>query len=158
MLATAITGGLTVTDVANLDLAYAPPFNSAIDPVHNAANVIRNKLSGRARSLSPAEVKAKLDGEDDFILLDVRSRREWEEVRIADERAVLIPVEELRKRAGELAKDRDKEIIAYCKTSIRAYSAQRILDGLGFRDVKFLDGSWTAWPYELDREPKPAPR
>ena len=40
----------------------------------------------------------------------------------------------------------------------RAYSAQRILDGLGCTDVKFLDGSWTAWPYELDWEPKKAPR
>jgi NADPH-dependent 2,4-dienoyl-CoA reductase/sulfur reductase-like enzyme/rhodanese-related sulfurtransferase len=158
VLATAITGGLGVEAVANLDLAYAPPFNSAMDPVHNAANVIRNKISGRARGLSPAEVKAKLDGEDDFILLDVRSRPEWEEVRIPDDRLVLIPVEELRRRAGELAKDRDKEIITYCRTSIRAYSAQRILDGLGFKDVKFLDGSWTAWPYQLDRQPKKALR
>ena len=156
VLATAISGGLDIKAVANLDLAYAPPFNSAMDPVHNAANVIRNKLDGRARGLSPAEVKARLDGEDDFILLDVRSRREWEEVRIPDKRLTLIPVEELRKRAGELPKD--IEIITYCRTSIRAYSAQRILDGLGYKDVKFLDGSWTAWPYELDREPKKAPR
>jgi NADPH-dependent 2,4-dienoyl-CoA reductase/sulfur reductase-like enzyme/rhodanese-related sulfurtransferase len=155
VLATAITAGLDVEAVANLDLAYAPPFNSAMDPIHDAANVIRNKISGRARGLSPAEVKAKLDGTDDFILLDVRSRPEWEELRIPDDRLVLIPIEELRRRAGELPKD--SEIIAYCHTSIRAYSAQCILDGLGFRDVKFLDGSWAAWPYELDREPRRAP-
>lgn len=156
VLAAAITAGLDVTATANLDLSYAPPFNSAMDPVHNAANVIRNKISGRARGLSPAEVKAKLDGTDDFTLLDVRSYREWEALRIPDDRGVLIPVDELRRRAGELA--RDKEIIIYCQTSVRAYSAQRILDGLGFKDVKFLDGSWAAWPYELDRQPKKAPR
>jgi len=156
VLATAITAGLDVTATANLDLSYAPPFNSAMDPIHNAANVIRNKISGRARGLSPAEVKAKLDGTDDFTLLDVRSYREWEALRIPDDRGVLIPVDELRRRAGELA--RDKEIIIYCQTSVRAYSAQRILDGLGFKDVKFLDGSWAAWPYELDRQPKKAPR
>ncbi len=156
VLATAITAGLDAEAVANLDLAYAPPFNSAIDPVHHAANVIRNKVSGLARTLSPAEVKAKLDGQDDFIFLDVRTRREWERVRIPDRRLVLIPIEELRRRAGELAKDR--EIIVSCQTSIRAYAAQRILDGLGFRDVKFLDGSIATWPYELDREPLKAAR
>ena len=57
-----------------------------------------------------------------------------------------------------MAGAKNKEIITYCHTSIRAYSAQLILDGMGFKDVKFLDGSWAAWPYELDREPKQAPR
>ncbi|MCJ7605467.1 MAG: FAD-dependent oxidoreductase [Dehalococcoidales bacterium] len=152
VLATAITGGLTVDGLANLDLSYAPPFNSAMDPVHNGVNVIRNKQAGLARGLTPAEVKAKLDGGDDFILLDVRSEMEWNAVHFNDPRVKLIPLPELRQRTGELPKD--SEIIIYCRTSIRAYSAQRILDGEGFKDVKFLDGSLAAWPYGLDTDPR----
>ena len=139
VLATALTFGATVDDLANIDLAYAPPYNSALDPLHNAANVIRNKQSGYARALTPMEVKNKLQRGDDFILLDVRSPGEWETCRIEAPQARLIPLRELRRRLDELPKD--AEIVTFCQTSVRAYQAQRILDGAGFKDVKFMDGS-----------------
>jgi len=146
VLATALTFGATVDDLANVDLAYAPPYNSALDPLHNAANVIRNKQAGYARALTPMKVKDKLDGGDDFILLDVRSPAEWETERIAAENVRLLPLRELRKEFDSLP--RDREIVAYCRTSVRAYQAQRILDGAGFKNVKFMDGSLRAWSYE----------
>ncbi len=147
VLATAITYGGKVDDLANLDLAYAPPYNSALDPLHNAANVIRNKLAGQARSLSPLEVKKKLDSGERFVLLDVRSPQEWKAERIEAGQSKLIPLPELRLRLDELSPD--EEIVVLCRTSIRAYQAQRILDGAGYNDVKFLDGSLAAWPYKI---------
>jgi rhodanese-related sulfurtransferase len=147
ILAVAITSGAKADDLASSDLCYAPPFNSAMDPLHHAANVIRNKLAGDARSISPVELKKKLDAGEDFILLDVRSPLEWNTVRIDVPQARLIPLPELRRRLAELP--RDKEIVTLCRASVRAYQAQKILDGAGFRDVKFVDGSISFWPYEL---------
>jgi NADPH-dependent 2,4-dienoyl-CoA reductase/sulfur reductase-like enzyme/rhodanese-related sulfurtransferase len=147
VLATALTFGAKAADLANIDLSYAPPYNSAMDPLHNAANVIRNKISGIAKAITPQEVKAKLDKNEKFILLDVRSNMEWQAQRIDAPQVKLIPLPELRKRMGELSKD--LEIVTICRTSIRAYQAQRILDGAGFQNVKFMDGSISAWPYNL---------
>ncbi len=147
VLATALAFKATAADLAELDLAYAPPYNSAMDPLHNAANVIRNKLEGYARGLTPAQVKEKLDTDEDFVLLDVRSKMEWQEQRFENRQTRLVPLTELRQRLGELP--RDKEIVIYCYTSIRAYQAQRILDGAGFKDVKFMDGSLAGWPYDI---------
>ena len=147
VLATALTFGALVDDLANLDLAYAPPYNSAMDPLHNAANVIRNKQSGYARALTPMEVKNKLDKGDDFILLDVRSSSEWEACRIEAPQAKLLPLRELRTKLDVLPKDAG--IVIFCRSSVRAYQAQRILDSAGFKNVKFMDGSIAAWPYEV---------
>jgi NADPH-dependent 2,4-dienoyl-CoA reductase/sulfur reductase-like enzyme/rhodanese-related sulfurtransferase len=146
VLATAITFGANADALADADLAYAPPYNSAMDPLHNAANVIRNKRANLAPSLTPSEVKQKLDHHDSFVLLDVRSPMEWKAGHINAPQVKLLPLPELRKRFDELSKD--VEIVTLCRTSIRAYQAQRILMGAGFTNVKFLDGSMAAWPYD----------
>jgi NADPH-dependent 2,4-dienoyl-CoA reductase/sulfur reductase-like enzyme/rhodanese-related sulfurtransferase len=146
VLATAMTFGATVEDMALLDLAYAPPYNSAMDPLHNAANVIRNKKCGLGKSITPIEVKKKLDNGEHFVFLDVRSPAEWKIQRIEAPQVKFIPLPELKKRAGEFSPE--DEIIVFCRTSIRAYQAQRILDGAGFKNVKFMDGSVAGWPYE----------
>ena len=147
VLATALAFGSVVDDIANLDLAYAPPYNSAMDPLHDAANVIRNKQSGYAKTLTPIEVKNKLENGDDFIFLDVRSPGEWKTCRIEATQARLLPLRELRAKLDVLPKD--AEIVTFCQTSARAYQAQRILDGAGFKNTKFMDGSIGAWPYEI---------
>lgn len=147
VLATAMTLGATADDLANLDLAYAPPYNSAMDPLHHAANVIRNKQSGYARTLTTLEVKNKLENGDDFVLLDVRSPDEWDACRIEARQTRLLPLTELRQRLNTLSKD--EEIVIICRIGVRAYQAQRILDGAGFRNVKFMDGSIAAWPYDI---------
>ena len=147
VLVTALTFGAGVEDLSELDLAYAPPYNSAMDPLHNAANIIRNKLSGYADALSPMEVKKKIDNGDDFILLDVRRNIELMENRIDARQLKHIPVQELRARTDELP--RNAEIVIYCQRSVRAYQALRILVGAGFKNLKFMDGSIVTWPYEL---------
>jgi len=152
VLATALTFGAVVDDLANLDLAYAPPYNSAMDPLHNAANVIRNKQSGYAKALTPMEVKDKLENGEDFIFLDVRLPGEWETCRIEATQVRLLPLRELRAKLDELPKDR--EIVTFCQTSVRAYQAQRILNGAGFESIEFMDGSIAAWPYGISGEVK----
>ena len=147
VLATALTFGCDVNDLADLDLAYAPPYNSAFDPLHHAANVIRNQQAKLARPLSAAEVKQKLDSRDDLILLDVRSQEEYETSRIDASQTRLIPLPELRSRMHELPKD--AEIIICCKVGVRAYQAQRILEGAGYKNVAFFAGSISAWPYDV---------
>jgi NADPH-dependent 2,4-dienoyl-CoA reductase/sulfur reductase-like enzyme/rhodanese-related sulfurtransferase len=147
VLVTALSSGACVEELAELDLAYAPPYNSAMDPLHNAANIIRNKLSGYADALNPMEVKRKIDNEDNFILLDVRNKFELMESRIDVRQLKHIPVQELRARINELP--RDAEIVIYCHRSVRAYQALRILTGAGFKNVKFMDGSVVTWPYGL---------
>ncbi|MFC1861291.1 FAD-dependent oxidoreductase [Chloroflexota bacterium] len=149
VLATAISFGASVDDIANLDLAYAPPYNSAMDPLHNAANVIRNKQSGFGRAITPMQVKSKLDNGEDFVLLDVRRKEEWDEYRIDLPQVKLLPTGELRKKLDTLQKG--KETILYCKVGVRAYQSQLVLDDAGFERVKYMDGSIDAWPYDVLR-------
>ena len=95
------------------------------------------------------EVKTKIDRGDDFIWLDVRTPDEYKKERIEDPRIKLIPLDMLRQRLHELP--RDKEIVTFCKFSLRGYEAQTILEGEGYKNVKFMDGGTEAWPYELAR-------
>jgi NADPH-dependent 2,4-dienoyl-CoA reductase/sulfur reductase-like enzyme/rhodanese-related sulfurtransferase len=145
VVVTAMSYGGTVEDLAGLDLGYAPPYSNAIDSVAHAANIIRNKMSGLARGITPKEVKEKIDKGEDFILLDVRTPAEVQKQRLADPRVVNIPLGALRSRVAELPKD--KEIIAFCAISLRGYEAQTILDGYGFNNVKFMDGGLAMWTY-----------
>lgn len=147
VIATAMNYGVTIDDINDLDLGYAPPYSSAIDNIMQAANVLRNKRDGIAQGVSPQELKRKLDARDDMVLLDVRTGGEYEQTRLQYPRVVWIPLGQLRKRVDELP--RDKEIIAFCKISLRGYEAQTILNGAGFKNVKFLDGGLVAWPYPL---------
>ncbi|MGB9619558.1 MAG: rhodanese-like domain-containing protein [Armatimonadota bacterium] len=80
-------------------------------------------------------------------MLDVRSPQEVEAAPFKDSRVVNIPLGKLRARLAELPKD--KEIVAFCKISVRGYEAQRILNGEGFANVAFLDGGIDAWPYPM---------
>jgi len=143
--ATALSFGAATQDLAELDLAYAPPYSSAVDLLAHAANVLDNKAKGIAQAISPAALKAKLDAGEDFVMLDVRSPKEVEAMPFIDVRVVNIPLGMLRNRLSELPKDR--EIVTFCKISVRGYEAQRILNGEGFDNVAFLDGGLMAWPY-----------
>jgi NADPH-dependent 2,4-dienoyl-CoA reductase/sulfur reductase-like enzyme/rhodanese-related sulfurtransferase len=147
VIATALRFGATVDDVATLDLGYAPPYSGALDNVIHAANILRNKMDGVAQTISPLEVKRKMDAGEQFLLLDVRGPAEYEQMRIEDERVRLLPLGKLRASLDELPKD--TEIIPFCKISLRGYEAQRILKGAGFENVRFMDGGVVAWPYEI---------
>ena len=143
--ATAMKFGSNLKDLADIDLGYAPAYSTAIDALAHAANVLRNKIQGIGHAVAPLELKEKLDGDADFVLLDVRQREEYTAQTFKDPRTVHIPADELRRRHAELPKD--KEIIAFCHIGVRAYRCERVLRGLGFRDVKYLDGCLKSWPF-----------
>ncbi len=90
-------------------------------------------------------VKEKIEKGDDFVFLDVRNQNEYDDVHI--EGTKLIPLGQLKERMGELPKD--KEIIAFCKISLRGYEACKVLDAGGFKDTKFMDGGIVTWPFAL---------
>jgi rhodanese-related sulfurtransferase len=145
--ATAISAGMTLDDVANLDLSYAPPYAPAMDNLITAANVARNKRDGHMVGISAEDVYRKIQAGDDFVFLDVRSPQEYAEVRLP--KAILIPLGTLRKRLNEIPKN--KEIVAFCKISLRGYEAALILKAAGFANVKVLDGGVAMWPYEKEK-------
>ncbi len=127
VIATAIHFGGTVHDLARLDLVYAPQFSGAKDPVHYAAFVAENQMSGLTQSEYPPPEKCAQ-------LLDVRSAAECERGIFAG--AINIPVDELRSRMDEL--DRQRPVTVYCQVGLRGYLAQRILAQNGFeaRNIK----------------------
>jgi NADPH-dependent 2,4-dienoyl-CoA reductase/sulfur reductase-like enzyme/rhodanese-related sulfurtransferase len=138
VLATALKAGLTVHDLAELELAYAPPYGSAKDPVNLAGMAAQNVLAGDV-ALAQWDEVASLDPVT-TLLLDVRSLAERILGFIPD--SIHIPLDELRQRLSELP--RDREIITYCQTGQRSYNAARILSQHGFR-VRNLTGSYRTW-------------
>jgi NADPH-dependent 2,4-dienoyl-CoA reductase/sulfur reductase-like enzyme/rhodanese-related sulfurtransferase len=144
--ATAITAGMTLDQLAQLDLSYAPPYSSAMDNLITAANVARNKRDGYMIGISAESVQRKIQNGEDFVFLDVRSPQEYAQVNLP--KSTLIPLGALRKRLSEIP--RDKEIITYCAISLRGYEASLILRAAGFTDVKVLDGGMAMWPYEKE--------
>jgi pyruvate/2-oxoglutarate dehydrogenase complex dihydrolipoamide dehydrogenase (E3) component/rhodanese-related sulfurtransferase len=152
VLATAMTLGATIDDLPALDLGYAPPYSTAIDISAHAANVLRNKADGIASFLTPMEVKEMADRGEDFLWLDVRSPEEHKQTRIEDPRVKLVPLGMLRRRLPELP--REKKIVTLCKAGLRAYEAQTILEGAGFKDAWIMDGGLEGWPYERFMEKK----
>ncbi|WP_449243869.1 FAD-dependent oxidoreductase [Desulfobacca acetoxidans] len=149
--ATAITMGATVSDLTQLNLGYAPPYSTAIDVLINAAWVMENKLTGLAQAVTPMEVQELTAKNEDFMLLDVRSPGEFQEVRLKHPKVFFMPLGKLREKAKEFPKD--KRFIPFCKLSLRGYEAQKILQGMGFTNVQFMDGGWVQWPYELETGP-----
>jgi NADPH-dependent 2,4-dienoyl-CoA reductase/sulfur reductase-like enzyme/rhodanese-related sulfurtransferase len=143
----AIYFGANIDDLAGIDLGYAPPYAPPIDPIATTAHVLANKLEGIARSISPLEAKKRLDDAGDVILLDVRTPDEFKMMRLPYSNVVHIPLGSLRERAAELPKDKD--ILAFCKISMRGYEAQLILNSEEFQRVWFIEGGLTAWPFDV---------
>jgi rhodanese-related sulfurtransferase len=136
VLAVAIRGGLTVEDLEELELAYAPPYGSAKDPVNmagfQAANLLRGDLA-----LWYAEEWPALP--QNALVLDVRSPAEHEHWSLPG--STLIPLKQLRERLGELPKDRP--IYVYCRSGFRSYLAYRVLVQEGFEALTLSGGELT---------------
>lgn len=145
--ASTIHFGGTIEDLAEIDLAYAPPYSPPIDPIAVCAQVLANKMDGLARCIPPAAAKARMD-KGGVVLLDVREPDENKMLKIAYDKVIHIPLGELRARLDELPRDAD--ILPFCKISLRGYEAQRVLNANGFERVWFIEGGHEAWPYELD--------
>ncbi|ABZ83735.1 fad-dependent pyridine nucleotide-disulfide oxidoreductase, putative [Heliomicrobium modesticaldum Ice1] len=142
VIATVIRMGGTVDDLKELELAYAPPYSSAKDPVNMAGFLAENVLAGRADLFTSSDI----DGMDreKAVLLDVRSELEYENGHIPG--AIHIPVDALRDRLGEL--DPSKEYWLYCRVGFRGYLAERILKQRGFK-ARNLSGGYMS--YEIAR-------
>ncbi|BDU77338.1 FAD-dependent oxidoreductase [Mesoterricola sediminis] len=137
VLATAMRGGLTVFDLEDAELCYAPPFGSAKDPINMAGFVAANVLRGDVALWEPEELATL---REDQVLMDVRTLTEHRAGTIPG--AELAPVDELRDRLDDL--DPAKEYLVFCQVGLRGYVASRLLSQLGFR-VRNLSGGYKRW-------------
>ncbi|SFA79141.1 MULTISPECIES: CoA-disulfide reductase [unclassified Bacillus (in: firmicutes)] len=138
VLATAIRGGLTVSDLQELELAYAPPYSSAKDPVNMLGYVAANIVDGLVETVKWHEIDEIV--RNGAFLLDVRTNKEHGNGCI--EGSINIPVDELRSRLDKLPKD--ETIFITCQVGQRGYLASRILKQHGF-DVKNLTGGYKTY-------------
>ena len=152
-IATAIRFGGTIYDLEELELAYAPPYSSAKDPVNMAGFVAENLLTGKVENISVNSI----DGRDkeNIILLDVRDDIEIKNGKIDE--GIEIPINQLRNRLSEVPKD--KEIWVYCQIGLRGYIAARILMANGYK-VKNINGGYKTYimskfkPKKIDKMPE----
>ena len=147
VLATAMYHHMSLEDLLNLDLAYAPPYSAARDPVIIAGAVGQNYYQGDWDPITPQELKEKMTSGEDIVLIDVRNRLELKE-RDPLPGAIHIPIDLLRREVEKL--DPHKETIVYCAQGLRSYLGNRILNLKGFRRVKTLSGGLDNWMYEME--------
>ncbi len=147
VMATAIYNGMALDDLLQLDLAYAPPFSAARDPVIVAGAVGQNFYVGDWIPITPAELHEKLARGDDFLLVDTRTVRELKKTGIIPG-AIHIPIDDLRDRFSDL--DPEKETILYCAVGLRSYVGNRLLAMKDFKNVKALTGGINSWTYPTE--------
>lgn len=135
VLATAMRAGMKAHELAELDLAYAPPYSSAKDPVNMAGYIIENMKKGVVKQWYYEDVETLADDEE-VTLLDTRTAAEYNGGHI--EGCINIPVDELRERIEEL--DRTKPVYIICRSGLRSYIASRMLMGYGFDAYNFAGG------------------
>lgn len=139
-IATVIRLNGTITDLTELELAYAPPFSSAKDPVNMLGYVAGNICENKVSFISWEEVLQKLEKkQENFLLLDVTEEMEREQFQMED--AMWIPFSQIRQRYEELSKE--KEICIYCAIGVRAYNIARMLKQKGYDNVKVIEGGST---------------
>lgn len=147
IIATAIKGNLTIFDLPELELTYAPPFGSAKDPVNMLGYAAMNLAEGLSENIQWYELKAYLA--QGYRLLDVRQTQELKQGRFPN--ALHIPLNDLSDRLSEL--DPDQAYIVSCQSGLRSYLAERLLKQAGFT-VENLDGAFalyqTVLPEEID--------
>ena len=139
VIATALRSGLTVYDLEELELCYAPPYGSAKDPVNYAGFVAANYLNGTAAICHTEDILAVSDNR---VIIDVRSEAEVTAGTIPG--SINIPVDILRSKLGEL--DKAKEYIVFCQVGLRGYLACRILSQNGFQ-CRNLTGGYKTYKH-----------
>ena len=150
-LAAAISLGATLEDLSGLDLAYAPPFNTPIENIATAANVLQNKLNGQLRSINPVEFEKQRE-QDDYLFVDVRTPAEVAAKRIAGiPSRVNLPLDTLR--TADISKlDKGQKVVTACQIDLRGYEAEVILRARGFSNVYSLEGGMSGWPYATESD------
>jgi NADPH-dependent 2,4-dienoyl-CoA reductase/sulfur reductase-like enzyme/rhodanese-related sulfurtransferase len=142
VIATAIYAGLTIDDLMNLELSYAPAFGSAKDAINQAGYVGNNVFEGKTPTIQWHELPAAQAA--GALVVDVRTKDENQTGSIPG--ATLIPVDELREHIDELA---GKDVIVHCAVGQRGHTATQILRSHGI-SVRNLDGGYTTWKMALD--------
>jgi NADPH-dependent 2,4-dienoyl-CoA reductase/sulfur reductase-like enzyme/rhodanese-related sulfurtransferase len=148
VIATAIFAGLTVDDLMDLELAYAPPFGSAKDAINQAGYVGNNVLQGKTPNIQWYEVESAQQA--GVVVIDVRTQGENQLGSIPN--SVLIPVDELRNHISELI---GKQVIVTCAVGQRGHTATQILRSQGI-EVRNLDGGYTTWRSGMDARARAA--
>lgn len=143
--ATLITCGGTLETMAQLDLAYAPPFSMAIGSNILAAHVLLNKIQGRFKGINPKELQPLLEREE-AVAVDVRTEEEYFLRAIPG--SLNIPKNQVTARYREIPAD--KKIVLICKSGKRAYLVYDTFIRLGFTDVCILEGGLDAYPYPVE--------
>ncbi|AOZ73063.1 CoA-disulfide reductase [Boudabousia tangfeifanii] len=155
VIATAIAGGLLATDLAGIDLAYAPQFGSAKDPITMLGFVADNLASGVTSSVDIHDLAQKQA--DGHLVLDVRTVGEFERGNIPQ--AVNVPLDDLRDRIDEVRElANGKEIVVHCAVGVRGHTAVQILKAHDLAATN-LDGgytSWSAWQRKQERDAQQA--
>lgn len=137
----------TVDQLAYFDLAYSPPYNTSMDILHHTANTMRNKLDGLAHTVTIPEMQEMIKKhKDSFVLADVRTYDELASVPPIQDEVMFIPLAEVREQRERLP--HNKMIVPYCAISQRAWDAQRILNGVGLNNVRFLEGGLASWTHQ----------
>lgn len=137
VIATAMRGEITAPELADLELAYAPPFGSAKDPVNMLGYIAENIMSGLIEVAQWDEIEAFVN--KGYKLIDVRTAAEYGRGYIPG--AVSIPVDEIRDRVGEITQ---KDLLVNCQVGQRGHTATMLLKDLGFNAVN-LDGGYLTW-------------
>lgn len=146
----ALSMGATLEDLANFDIAYAPPFNGPIDNLATAANVLHNKMTGQLRGVNPKDFEAER-AKGDYLFVDVRTPGEVAANRIAGiPNRVNVPLDQVRD-CGELC-PRDTRIITACQIDLRGYEAEVMLRAKGYENVQSLEGGMSGWPYATESD------
>ena len=143
IIATAIGAGMTVYDLQQLELAYAPPFGSAKDPINMAGFVGGNILKGLLNSVTYDQTAVM----ENALFVDVRTRKEFDAGNIPE--SINIPREELRERIDELPKDRN--LIIVCRSGVRSYAACRVLSQSGFEFLSNLSGGYISYCHYIGK-------
>ena len=144
VLSTAIYAKLKITDLSQLDLAYAPPFSPAKDPVVVTSFVTENLIDNKCNQISVEDLDLYLRSHkpDDYLLIDVRTVEEFELGTVKN--AINIPVDKIRNYI-EFVKNKQKPIIIICRRGLRAYLAERILIQNNISDVVNVAGGFNLW-------------
>lgn len=137
VIATAIRSKITAPELADLELAYAPPYGSAKDPINMLGYIAENIISGLTQSAQWNEIDKYLEA--GYILLDVRNEDEFARGQIPD--SMNIPLDQLRERHSEI---KAKKVLITCQVGQRGHSATLLMKNLGYEAVN-LDGGYHLW-------------
>ena len=147
VIATAMSAAMTADRLADLELAYAPPFSSAKDPVNLLGYMAENVLSGDCDVVYPHEIDSLV--EQGWMLLDVRTREEHAAGAITG--SVNVPIDSLRDHLGALG---ERPLIVYCEVGQRGHTATALLHELGI-NARNLDGGYQTWSASLRAQTPP---